>query len=87
MANYNTFVVIGCKRNNTILVTSSARKAKGELWKGRRVDVWNENAKVRTIYARQSDGMDIYIAAEKEYISMKQLAAEARNLKRGIMRM
>ena len=34
MANYNTFVVIGCKRNNVVLVTSSARKAKGELCKG-----------------------------------------------------
>lgn len=87
MANYNTFVVIGCKRNNTILVTSSARKAKGELWKGRRVEVWNENTKVRTIHAKQSDWMDIYISTEKEYISMKQLAAEVRNLKRGIMRM
>ena len=87
MANYNTFVVIGCKRNNNILITSSARKAKGELWKGRRVEVWNENARVRTIHARQSDWMDIYIATEKEYISMKQLAAEVRNLKRGIMRM
>ena len=87
MAKYNTFAVIGCKRNNNILITSSARKAKGELWKGRRVEVWNENAKVRTIHARQSGWMDIYIATEKEYISMKQLAAEVRNLKRGIMRM
>lgn len=87
MAKYNTFLVVDTKTRRPLLVTSSARKAKGELWKGRRVEVWNENAKVRTIYARQSDGMDIYIATEKEYISMKQLAAEARNLKRGIMRM
>jgi len=87
MAKYNTFLLVDTKTRRPLLVTSSARKAKGELWKGRRVEVWNENAKVRTIYARQSDGMDIYIATEKEYISMKQLAAEARNLKRGIMRM
>lgn len=87
MAKYNTFLLVDTKTRRPLLVTSSARKAKGELWKGRRVEVWNENTKVRTIYARQSDGMDIYIATEKEYISMKQLAAEARNLKRGIMRM
>ena len=87
MAKYNTFLLVDTKTRRPLLVTSSARKAKGELWKGRRVEVWNENAKVRTIYARQPDGMDIYIATEKEYISMKQLAAEARNLKRGIMRM
>jgi len=87
MAKYNTFLLVDTKTRRPLLVTSSARKAKGELWKGRRVEVWNENAKVRTIYARQSAGMDIYIATEKEYISMKQLAAEARNLKRGIMRM
>lgn len=87
MAKYNTFLLVDTKTRRPLLVTSSARKAKGELWKGRRVEVWNENAKVRTIYARQSDWMDIYIAKEKEYISMKQLAAEVRNLKRGIMRM
>ena len=87
MAKYNTFLLVDTKTRRPLLVTSSARKAKGELWKGRRVEVWNENAKVRTIYARQSDLMDIYIATEKEYISMKQLAAEARNIKRGIMRM
>jgi hypothetical protein len=87
MAKYNTFLLVDTKTRRPLLVTSSARKAKGELWKGRRVEVWNENAKVRTIYARQTDWMDIYIATEKEYISMKQLAAEVRNLKRGIMRM
>jgi len=87
MAKYNTFLVCDCVKRTVLLATSSARKANAALWKGRRVEVWNENAKVRTIHARQSGWMDIYIATEKEYISMKQLAAEVRNLKRGIMRM
>ena len=87
MAKYNTFIVMECKHNNVVLVTSSAIKAKGELWKGRKVEVWNENAKVKTVYDRTALWMNIYIKAEKEYIGMKQLQSEVRNLKRGIMRM
>ena len=85
MAKYNTFIV--CKKAKVELVTSSARKALALLWKGKRIEVWNENERVRTIYERTSDWMDMYIEAEKEYVGMKQLAAEVRNIKRGIMRM
>lgn len=87
MAKYNTFVVIECKRNRTILVTSSARKANSELWKGRKVEVWNENERVGIVYAHQSGKMRTFIQTEKEYIRMKQLTAEVKNLERGILRM
>ena len=87
MAKYNTFVISDCKKRAVLLVTSSARKANAALWKGRRVDVWNENARVAIVYAHQADKMRYYIQAEKEYIRMKQLQAEVNNLERGILRM
>lgn len=86
MANYNTFVVCNCKKRTVELVTSSARKAKAMLEKGKRIEIWNENERVKTVYANQ-DVMNMYIKAEKEHIGIKQSQAQARNLKKGIMRM
>jgi len=86
MAKYNTFAVIECRRNNTILITSSARKATGELFKGRRIEVWNENERICKIYASKSESMKPYIEAERDYIRMKQTSAEVRNAHRKIMR-
>lgn len=86
MAKYNTFVVMDCKKRTPCLVTSSARKAKAELWKGRRVEVWSENQKTAIIYAHYLHKMKTYIEAEREYIAIKQMAAEVRNAARGIMR-
>lgn len=45
MAAYNTFVVVDCKKRTPILVTSSARKARGNLSVGYRVEVWSDNKK------------------------------------------
>lgn len=87
MAKYNTFVVCDCAKRTVLLVTSSARKANAALWKGRRVEVWNENERVAIVYAHQADRMHGYIQTEKEYIRMKQLTAEVKNLERGIIRM
>jgi len=87
VAKYNTFVVINCKNRSVALVTSSARKALASLYKGRRVEVWCENEKTRTIYAKEAvEDMERYVEAEREYIRMKQLSAEVRNAKRGILR-
>jgi hypothetical protein len=86
MAKYNTFVVIGCRRNNTILITSSARKATGELFKGRRIEVWSENERIGKVYAHKREAMKTYIESEREYIRMKQTSAEVRNAHRKIMR-
>lgn len=86
MAKYNTFVVIECKRNKTVLITSSARKATGELFKGRRIEVWNENERIGKVYAHKRETMKPYIEAEREYIRMKQTSAEVRNAHRKIMR-
>jgi hypothetical protein len=86
MAKYNTFVVCDCRKRSVVLVTSSARKANTELWKGRKVEVWNENERISVIYSTHSDKMNSYIQAEKEYIRMKQLTAEVKNLERGILR-
>ena len=86
MANYNTFIVVDCKSRKSILTTSSARKAYKLLTTGTRVDIWNNNQKIESIYERDKKNnqnpMKQYIELEKEYIRQKQARAEARNKKR-----
>ena len=79
MANYNTFIVVDCKSRKSILTTSSARKSAKLLRTGFRIDVWNDNQKVETVYAKDRTPMKPYIEAEKEYIRQKQARAEERN--------
>lgn len=81
MAKYNTFLVLTTK-GQPLLVTSSARKARGLLQTGVRVEVWSANTKVKTIYTRTRHLLDKYVTAEREYIQAKQEAAERRNKKR-----
>lgn len=81
MANYNTFLVVECKRQKTLLVTSSARLASKYLEKGVRVDVWNDNRLVETIYSSRKPLLGRYIEEERRYIQKKQLKAEHRNMK------
>lgn len=81
MANYNTFLVTSTK-GKSLLVTSSARKARQQLQTGVRVEVWNANAKVETIYTKTRAALDRYVTAERDYIRAKQEAAERRNMKR-----
>ena len=82
MANYNTFIVVDCKSRKSILTTSSARKSSRLLQTGFRIDVWNDNQKIDTIYAKDRAPMKPYIDAEKEYIRQKQARAEERNKRR-----
>lgn len=77
--SYNTFVVVDCKKRKPVLVTSSARKAKDQLRTGIRVEVWNCNCLVETIYAHDGAFIAPYIQAEREFIGKRQRAAEARN--------
>lgn len=79
MATYNTFVVQETKGGKAVLVTSSARKARGLLQPGIRLEVWSNNQKTKTIYTRTNRELDEYVAAEKAYIRGKQAAAERRN--------
>jgi hypothetical protein len=79
MAKYNTFVVQETKNGRTVLVTSSARKAKRTLTHGLRVEVWSENQIKETIHTRTSSRLDKYTALEREYIRKKQAKAEERN--------
>ena len=79
MANYNTFIVVDCKSKKSILTTSSARKSAKLLQTGVRIDVWNNNEKVETVYAKDRSPMKPYIEAEREYIRQKQARAEERN--------
>jgi hypothetical protein len=80
MAKYNTFVVHSTKSGRVLLVTSSARKVQRlPLAVGLRVEVWNENEKVETIYFRTREKLKQYTAAEKAYIRARQEAAEKRN--------
>lgn len=85
MANYNTFLVYDCKKRKPILVTSSARKANKLLKTGTRIDVWNKNTKIESIYEsdkrREGNPLSPYIAFEKEFISKKQQKATKRNKK------
>ena len=79
MANYNTFIAQETKGGKTMLVTSSARKVKQTLTPGVRVEVWNENQKIETIYAKTCALLDKYVADERQYIREKQAKAEKRN--------
>ena len=81
MNNINTFIAIDCKRCKNILVTQSARKAKRELYVGTKVEVWNNNILIETIYARASKSIDKYINIQKQYIGKKQRKAEKKNKK------
>lgn len=84
MSTYNTFIVHQTKGGKTVLVTSSARKAKQLLTTGIRIEVWCENRKTETIYKKTQALLDKYISAEKAYIREKQAKAEQRNkLRRG----
>lgn len=75
---YNTFVVVRCRRPCIILVTSSARKANANLRTGYRVEVWNCNAKVETIYAKTRSELRPYIEAERDFIRARQEKATRR---------
>lgn len=79
MATYNTFVVQKTNNGRTVLVTSSARKAKRTLTVGLRVEVWSANEKQETIHTRTAARLNKYVSAEREYIRKKQAAAERRN--------
>ncbi len=79
MANYNTFVVMQTKGGKTVLVTSSARKAKQFLTTGVRIEVWCENQKNEVIYTKTKALLGKYLSAEKAYIREKQAKAEERN--------
>ena len=79
MAKYNTFVVCDCRKHKNILVTSSARKAKENLYTGIKVEVWNGNTYVETIYSRKAKDIYKYIELEKQYIAKKQVNAQIRN--------
>lgn len=81
MAKYNTFLVQSTK-GKTLLVTSSARKAVRLLAPGVRIEVWNGNQKTETVYSKTRSKLDTYIAAEREYIKIKQAKAEQRNKQR-----
>lgn len=83
-ANYNTFVVVDCKRRLNLEVTSSARKASSMMRTGVKIEVWNCNGLVETIHAleREANPMKPYINAEKEYIGKKQMRSEERNRQR-----
>ena len=82
MAKYNTFAVVDCKKRKSVLITSSARKARGMLKTGFKVEVWNENNFVETVYSRQAERLNEYVSQEKQYIAAKQAKAEERNKRR-----
>ena len=65
MANYNTFVIVDCNSKKIILTTSSARKARQELYVGRRVEVWNDNLQVKKIYQRNKEELNSYSQIRK----------------------
>lgn len=82
MADYNTFAVIDCKSRKNVLVTSSARMAYARLKTGYRVDVWNNNALTRSIYAKNRRDMSVYLEAERLYHREKQQRRERFNRQR-----
>lgn len=79
MANYNTFLVVDCYTGKSVLVTSSARKAKEHLAKGVRIEVLNNNQNIETIYSSSKNPLGAYIETEKKYTEQRQRRAERRN--------
>lgn len=84
MADYNTFVVVDCNSRKSILTTSSARKANKLLTTGFRIDIWNNNEKVCTVYEKSRNLIKPYITLEKNYIREKQAKAERRNRRKRV---
>lgn len=82
LANYNTFGLVNTKTRKILLITSSARKCKKAFIKGHRIEVWNGNTLVNTIYNKNLADIDEYIRLEKQHIANKQRKAEARNKRR-----
>lgn len=82
MANYNTFAVCDCKKHKNLLITSSARKAKDKLCIGIKVEIWNNNTYIETVYSRKAKDLDKYIIQEKQYIAKKQANVQRRNEQR-----
>lgn len=79
MATYNTFIAQATKGGKTMLVTSSARKARSILAPGVRIEVWSENKKIETIYTKTGAELNKYVSLERQYIKEKQAKAEHRN--------
>ena len=79
MATYNTFIAQETRGGKTVLVTSSARKARSLLAPGVRIEVWSENKKVETVYTKTISLLGKYVQSEKQYIREKQAKAEKRN--------
>lgn len=84
MADYNTFVVVDCNSRKSILTTSSARKANKLLTTGFRIDIWNNNEKVCTVYEKSRNLIKPYNTLEKNYIREKQAKAERRNRRKRV---
>lgn len=79
MMRPDIFMVYDCKKREPILITQSARKAKHELRTGIKIEVWNNDKHIETIYARMSRNIDKYVSLQKQYIGKKQVEAEQRN--------
>lgn len=79
----NTFVVYDCSKRKNILITQSARKAKEMIFVGAKIEVWNDDALIETMYVKNIGKIEKYIDLQKEYIARKQMQAEQRNRRRG----
>lgn len=75
----NVFVVLNCKMRKVEFATLSARKALNALEKGKRIEVWNNNALIEKVYSKETFKMQPYIAMEKEFIGKRQARAEHKN--------
>ena len=51
------------------------------LEKGRRVEIWNENTRLKVVHQKTREQMAPYIRKEQDYLFAKQVAAERRNNK------
>lgn len=72
MANNFIYLLINCKSQKTILVTTSARIALKYIRTGCRVDVWISNHFVRRIYASSTHMLEFYADEELKAIESKK---------------
>ena len=76
MPNGNIYLLIECQHQKTILATHSARIAMKYLVPGTRVDIWNNNHRIRKVFASDKFELLEYMKQERDYLKSKEAKNE-----------
>lgn len=76
MPNGNIYLLIECQHQKTILATHSAQIAMKYLVTGMRVDIWNNNHRIRKLFAPDKFELLEYMKQERDYLKSKEAKNE-----------